>query len=66
MKSKKERGKEKMRAEYDFVKAKRGKFYRLLSKGYIVHIKQNDGTEVIKHYLKPGDCHLADDCHLFH
>ncbi len=40
-----------MRAEYDFSKAERGKFHRALDKGYTVHIKQSDDTEVVKHYI---------------
>jgi hypothetical protein len=39
-----------MRAEYDFSKAERGKFYRPLDKGYKVHVHQGDGTEVVNHY----------------
>lgn len=49
-KTKKKKG-DSMRAEYDFSKAERGKFHRALDKGYTVHIKQNDDTEVVKHYI---------------
>ena len=40
-----------MRAEYDFSKAERGKFHRVLDKGYTVRVKQGDGTEVVQHYI---------------
>lgn len=51
-----------MRAEYDFSKAERGKFYRPLDKGYTVHIKQKEGTEVVKHYtLAEGAILLEPD-----
>lgn len=51
-----------MRTEYDFSKAKRGKFYRPLDKGYKVHVHQSDGTEVINHYtLAEGTVLLAPD-----
>lgn len=51
-----------MRAEYDFSKATRGKFYRPLDKGYTVHIKQKDGTEVINHFtLAEGTILLEPD-----
>ena len=51
-----------MLAEYDFSKAERGKFHRPLDKGYIVHVKQSDGTEVVNHYtLAEGTILLAPD-----
>lgn len=51
-----------MRAEYDFSKAERGKFYRPLDKGYTVHVHKKDGTTVIKHYtLTEGTVLLAPD-----
>lgn len=51
-----------MRAEYDFSKATRRKFYRPLDKGYTVHIKQKDGTEVINHFtLAEGTILLEPD-----
>lgn len=51
-----------MRAEYDFSKAERGKFYRPLDKGYAVHIQKADGTEVVNHYtLANGTVLLAPD-----
>lgn len=51
-----------MRAEYDFSEAERGKFYRPLDKGYTVHVKQSDGTEVVNHYaLAEGTILLAPD-----
>ena len=39
-----------MRREYDFRGAVRGKHYKLLHKGYTVHIHKVDGTTIIKHY----------------
>ncbi len=51
-----------MRAEYDFSKAERGKFYRPLDKGYKVHVQQGDGTVVVNHYsLAEGTVLLAPD-----
>ena len=51
-----------MRAEYDFSKAERGKFYRPLDKGYTVHVKKGDGTVVVNHYiLAEGTVLLAPD-----
>ena len=51
-----------MRAEYDFGNAERGKFYRPMDKGYTVHVKQSDGTEVVKHYtLAEGAILLEPD-----
>ena len=51
-----------MRAEYDFSKAERGKFYRPLDKGYKVRVHQSDGTEVVNHYaLTEGTVLLAPD-----
>jgi hypothetical protein len=53
---------EEMRAEYDFSKAERGKFYRPLDKGYKVRVNQSDGTTVINHYtLAEGSVLLAPD-----
>jgi len=49
-KPKKKKGDE-MRAEYDFSSAARGKFHHPLDKGYTVHVKQKDGTEVVNHYM---------------
>jgi len=52
----------KMRAEYDFSKAERGKFYHPLDKGYTVHVKKDDGTVVVNHYmLAEGTVLLAPD-----
>jgi len=60
-KTKKKKGDE-MRAEYDFSKAERGKFYRPLDKGYAVHVKQKDGTETVNHYtLAEGAVLLEPD-----
>jgi hypothetical protein len=42
--------KDEMRAEYDFSKAERGKFYRPLDKGYKVHVQKSDGTVIVNHY----------------
>ena len=51
-----------MRAEYDFSKGERGKFYRPLDKGYTLHIHKKDGTEVVNHYkLAEGTILLAPD-----
>jgi hypothetical protein len=64
MKTTKPRKKKKseMRAEYDFSKAERGKFYRPMDKGYTVHVKQSDGTETVKHYtLAEGAVLLEPD-----
>lgn len=51
-----------MRAEYDFSKAERGKFYRPLGKGYTVHVTKKDGTVEVNHYiLAEGTVLLAPD-----
>lgn len=51
-----------MRAEYDFSKGERGKFYRPLDKGYTAHIHKKDGTVVVNHYeLAEGTILLAPD-----
>ena len=51
-----------MRAEYDFSKAVRGKYYRSLEKGYTVQVHQSDGTTVVNHYtLAEGTVLLAPD-----
>lgn len=51
-----------MRAEYDFSKAERGKFYRPLEKGYTVRVHQKDGTTLVSHYaLTEGSVLLAPD-----
>ena len=53
---------DKMRAEYDFSKAERGKFYRPMEKGYTVHVTQSDGTETVRHYtLAEGAVLLEPD-----
>ncbi len=53
---------DKMRAEYDFSKAERGKFYRPMDKGYTVHVTQSDGTETVKNYtLAEGAVLLEPD-----
>ena len=62
MKTTKKKKNEEMRAEYDFSKAERGKFYRPLDKGYTVHITKADGTTVVNHYtLAEGTVLLAPD-----
>ena len=62
MTKKKKEKKEEMRAEYDFSKAERGKFYRPLDKGYTVHVTKSDGTVVVNHYmLAEGTALLAPD-----
>jgi hypothetical protein len=55
MKTTKKKKNEEMRAEYDFSKAERGKFYRPLDKGYTVHVTQSDGTTVVNHYTLAED-----------
>lgn len=51
-----------MRAEYDFSKAERGKFYRPMNKGYTVRVKQSNGTETVNHYtLAEGAILLEPD-----
>ena len=62
MKTTKKKKNDEMRAEYDFSKAERGKFYRPLDKGYTVHVKKSDGTVVVNHYtLAEGTVLLAPD-----
>ena len=59
---KKKKDKDEMRAEYDFSKGERGKFYRPLHKGYKVHVQQSDGAVVVNHYtLAEGTVLLAPD-----
>jgi hypothetical protein len=51
-----------MRAEYNFSKAERGKFYRPLDKGYTIRVHKSDGTTVVNHYtLTEGAILLAPD-----
>jgi len=62
MKTTKKKKNEEMRAEYDFSKAERGKFYRPLDKGYTVHVTKKDGTVEAKQYrLAEGTVLLAPD-----
>ena len=62
MKTTKKKKNDDMRAEYDFSKAERGKFYRPLDKGYTVHVTKKDGTVEVKHYtLAEGTVLLAPD-----
>src|SRR5512139_2334166 len=62
MKQTKKTKNDEMRAEYDFSKAERGKYYRSLEKGYTVRVHQNDGTTVVNHYtLAEGTVLLAPD-----
>lgn len=62
MKRAKQKKDDELRSEYDFGKAERGKFYRPLDKGYIVHVHQDDGTTVVNHYtLAEGTVLLAPD-----
>jgi len=62
MKTTQKKKNNKRRAEYDFNKAERGKFYRSLDKGYIVRVHQGDGTIVVNHYtLAEGTVLLAPD-----
>ena len=62
MKRSKKKKNDEIRAEYDFSKAERGKFYRPLDKGYKVRVQQSDGTVVVNHYtLTEGTVLLAPD-----
>jgi hypothetical protein len=62
MKTTKKKKNEEMRAEYDFSKGERGKFYRPLDKGYTVHVHKKDGNVVVNHYkLAQGTILLAPD-----
>ena len=62
MKTIKKKKNDEMRAEYDFSKAERGKFYRPLDKGYTVHVTKKDGTVEVNHYiLAEGTVLLAPD-----
>jgi hypothetical protein len=62
MKTTKKKKNEEMRAEYDFSKAERGKFYRPLDKGYTIHVQKKDGTvEVTRYILAEGMVLLAPD-----
>jgi hypothetical protein len=62
MKKAKKNQDDEMRAEYDFSKAERGKFYRPLDKGYKVHVRMSDGTAVINYVtLAEGTVLLAPD-----
>lgn len=62
MKTTKKKKNEDMRAEYDFSKAERGKFYRPMDKGYTVHVTKKDGTVEVNHYmLAEGTVLLAPD-----
>lgn len=62
MKTTKKKKNGEMRAEYDFSKGERGKFYRPLDKGYTVHIHKKDGTVIVNHYkLAEGTILLAPD-----
>jgi hypothetical protein len=62
MKTTKKKKNEEMRAEYDFSKAERGKFYRPLDKGYTVHVQKKDGTtETARYILAEGMVLLAPD-----
>lgn len=62
MKTTKKKETDEMRAEYDFSKAVRGKFYRPMDKGYTVHVTKKDGTVEVNHYiLAEGTVLLAPD-----
>jgi hypothetical protein len=62
MKMNKQKDDDEMRAEYDFSKGERGKFYRPLDQGYTVHIHHSDGSETVNHYtLAEGTVLLAPD-----
>ena len=62
MKTTKKKKNDEMRAEYDFSKAERGKFYRPLDKGYTANVTKKDGTVEVKQYvLAEGAVLLAPD-----
>jgi hypothetical protein len=62
MKTTKKKKDDEMRAEYDFSKAQRGRFYRPLDKGYTVHVTKKDGAVEVNHYmLAEGTVLLAPD-----
>lgn len=62
MKTTKKKKNGEMRAEYDFSKAERGKFYRPMDKGYTVRVTKKDGTVEVNHYmLAEGTVLLAPD-----
>ena len=62
MKPTKKKQEDEMRAEYDFSKGERGKFYRSMDKGYTVHVTKKDGTVEVNHYmLAEGTVLLAPD-----
>lgn len=62
MKTTKKKKNSEMRAQYDFSKAERGKFYRALDKGYSVHVTKKDGAVEVNHYmLAEGTVLLAPD-----
>ena len=55
-----------MRAEYDFSKVERGKFYRLLEKEYSVRVHQKDGTTLVNHYaLRENEVRILTEKELF-
>ena len=60
MKATQKKKSDEMRAEYDFSKAERGKFYRPLDKGYTVHVHKKDGTAVVNHYTLAEGTVLLD------
>ncbi|MBM3124135.1 MAG: hypothetical protein FJZ87_03565 [Chloroflexi bacterium] len=62
MMTNKKKREHKLRAEYDFSKAERGRFFRPLDKGYKVNIQRQDGTVMVNHYtLTEGTVLLAPD-----
>lgn len=55
-----------MRAEYDFRKGERGKFYRPLEKGYSVRVHQKDGTTLVNHFaLRENEIRILTEKELY-
>ena len=62
MKSDKQKGKDEMRAEYDFSDGVRGKHYKAYRQGHLVKVEKRDGsTEVHYFALEEGSVMLDPD-----
>ena len=62
MKSDKQKGKDEMRAEYDFSAGVRGKHYKAYRQGHLVKVEKQDGsTEVHYFALEEGSVMLDPD-----
>lgn len=62
MKSDKQKGKDEMRAEYDFSDGVRGKHYKAYRQGHLVKVEKQDGsTEVHYFALEEGSVMLDPD-----